>query len=52
MLGLGDDVAEFVSSVWASVLDGAAFDEDRLKERATHSLSLTDLPARQNETSL
>jgi hypothetical protein len=46
VLGLGDDVAEFVFSVWASVLDGVAVDEVRLKERATHSLSLTDPPAR------
>jgi len=52
VLGLGDDVAEFVSSVEASVLDGVAFDVARLSEKATHSLSLTDPPTRQIETSL
>jgi len=52
VLGLGDDVAEFVSSVGASVLDGVAFDVARLRERATHSLSSTDPPTRRIETSL
>jgi len=52
VLGLGGDVAEFVSSVGASVLDVVAFDVARLKEKATHSLSLTDPPTRRIETSL
>lgn len=52
MLGLGDDVTEFVSLVGASVLDGVAFDVARLNERATHSLSSTDPPTRRIETSL
>jgi len=52
MLGLGGVVSEFVSSVGVSVLDVVAFDVARLKEKATHSLSLTDPPTRRIETSL
>lgn len=50
--GLGDDVAEFVSSVWASVLDVVAADGAPPEEKEIRSLSLTDPPAQRNETSL
>lgn len=49
--GLWDDVGEFVSSVWALVSDEVVADGPPPVEKAIHSLSLTDPPARRTGTS-